>query len=147
MVGKGEGTSYVIRALVAGSMQCDGDYTHAQYEDKQAKAGLRLYDRNISTTWKKAAPDDQGPWMLVRWIDPLRTAFAVTLALVALVWAISTLSLLTGASLTSSLCAYAMLWVVICMLAALFPLLPLIADYCCENPQPTLNQRERRQLE
>src|ERR1035441_8564659 len=69
--------------------------------------------------------------MLVRWIDPLRTAFAVTLV-VALVWAMLNLSLVTGARLTSSLCAYAMLWVShrhLCSLRC-FPLLPLIADYC-----------------
>jgi hypothetical protein len=54
--------------------------------------------------------------MLVRWIDPPRTAIAVTLV-VALVWAMLNLSLVTDASLTSSLCAYAMLWVIIGMYA------------------------------
>jgi hypothetical protein len=50
--------------------------------------------------------------MLVRWIDPLRTAFAVTL-LVALVWAMVNLVIGHGRKINVLALCFCILWVVI----------------------------------
>lgn len=60
----------------------------------------------------KSGTSYSGTWILVRWIDPLRDMFAVTL-LIALVWAIVNMLAGYGRKLNAVALSFCLLWIIV----------------------------------